>query len=118
MNKAHDKVDGCSTSQAAAATFEQFREPGRSPLIKYVTGVALLVVAWWMIYRQLEPFAAFFTSALSHWAGFSPEGHLASAIAFFVFETPKVLMLLTLVVFGVGIVRSFFTPERDRKSVV
>lgn len=33
---------------------------------------------------------------------------------FFLFELPKVLMLLTLVVFGVGIVRSFFTPERTR----
>ncbi len=34
---------------------------------------------------------------------------------FFVFEAPKVLLLLTLVVFGVGIVRSFFTPERTRR---
>ena len=34
---------------------------------------------------------------------------------FFVFESPKVLMLLVLVVFGVGIVRSFFTPERTRR---
>jgi uncharacterized membrane protein YraQ (UPF0718 family) len=114
MNKARDKTDSCSTSQAAAVTIEQLHEPDRSPLIKYVTGVALLIVAWWLIYRQLEPFAAFFTGALSHWMGFSPQGHLASAIAFFVFETPKVLMLLTLVVFGVGIVRSFFTPERTR----
>ena len=40
---------------------------------------------------------------------------LASAVEFFVFEAPKVLMLLTLVVFGVGIVRSFFTPERTRR---
>jgi len=32
-------------------------------------------------------------------------------VEFFVFETPKVLLLLTLVVFGVGIVRSFFTPS-------
>lgn len=31
------------------------------------------------------------------------------------YDTPKVLMLLTLVVFGVGILRSFFTPERTRK---
>jgi hypothetical protein len=31
-----------------------------------------------------------------------------------VFEGPKVLMLLALVVFGVGIVRLFFTPERTR----
>jgi hypothetical protein len=41
--------------------------------------------------------------------------HLAHAVEFFVYETPKVLMLLTLVVFGVGIVRSFFTPERTRR---
>ena len=40
---------------------------------------------------------------------------LGSAIAFFIFETPKVLMLLTLVVFGVGVIRSFFTPERTRR---
>lgn len=41
--------------------------------------------------------------------------HLGSAVEFFVFETPKVLMLLTLVVFVVGIIRTFFTPERTRR---
>ena len=40
---------------------------------------------------------------------------LASAVEFFVFDAPKVLMLLTLVVFGVGVVRSFFTPDRARR---
>jgi uncharacterized membrane protein YraQ (UPF0718 family) len=39
---------------------------------------------------------------------------LSAAVEFFVFEVPKVLMLLTLVVFGVGIIRSFFTPQRTR----
>jgi uncharacterized membrane protein YraQ (UPF0718 family) len=41
--------------------------------------------------------------------------HLASAVEFLVFEAPKVLMLLTVVVFGVGLIRSFFTPERTRR---
>jgi uncharacterized membrane protein YraQ (UPF0718 family) len=36
-------------------------------------------------------------------------------VEFFVYESPKVLLLLTLIVFGVGIVRSFFTPERTRR---
>jgi uncharacterized membrane protein YraQ (UPF0718 family) len=36
-------------------------------------------------------------------------------VEFFVFDAPKVMMLLTVVVFGVGIVRSFFTPERTRR---
>nr|WP_243439852.1 permease [Fundidesulfovibrio soli] len=39
----------------------------------------------------------------------------ASALAFFLYDGPKVLLLLTLVVFGVGIIRSFFTPARARR---
>ena len=39
---------------------------------------------------------------------------LASAVEFFLYDTPKVMMLLVLVVFGVGIIRTFFTPERTR----
>jgi hypothetical protein len=48
-------------------------------------------------------------------AGLTPGTHPASAVEFFVFEAPKVLMLLVFVVFGVGIIRSFFTPERTRR---
>jgi len=114
MNNAQDKACCCTTNQAAAATINQLNEPVRSPIVKYVAGVVALIAAWWLIYSQLEPFAGYFTRTLSRLLGFAPEGHLGGAIAFFVFETPKVLMLLTLVVFGVGIVRSFFTPERTR----
>jgi uncharacterized membrane protein YraQ (UPF0718 family) len=74
-------------------------------------GIAGLVV-WWLIYRSLAPFAAWLTYSLLT----LPRGtHLGAAVEFFVYEAPKVLMLLTLVVFGVGIVRSFFTPERTRR---
>ncbi len=76
----------------------------------------LLVVAgvglWFVIYRQLFSFAGFLTyDVLSLQDG----GHLGEAVHFFLYDTPKVLMLLTLVVFGVGIIRTFFTPERTRK---
>jgi uncharacterized protein len=80
----------------------------------YILGSGLMIVVWWLIYSRLAVFADAFTQLLSRLSGFSAQSHLGSAIAFFVFETPKVLMLLTLVVFGVGIVRSFFTPERTR----
>ncbi len=40
---------------------------------------------------------------------------LGSAVEFFTFETPKVLILLTAVVFVVGVLRSYFTPERARQ---
>ena len=39
---------------------------------------------------------------------------LGSAAAFFLFDTPKVLMLLSLVVLGVTYVQTFITPERTR----
>jgi uncharacterized protein len=76
------------------------------------TLVLLGVAAWWTVYRHLEPLARWLTYDLLAMAVGS---RLALAVEFFVFEAPKVLMLLVLVVFGVGIVRSFFTPERTRR---
>ncbi|MEI6683488.1 MAG: permease [Bacteroidota bacterium] len=47
-----------------------------------------------------------------------PQGkHLTDALRFFIFEVPKVLMLLVLIIFVVGIIRSFFTAERTRKAL-
>ena len=71
------------------------------------TGIFL----WWMIYRQLP--------ALSKWLTYNllpidQGSHLGDSIEFFLYDTPKVMMLLFLVVFGVGIIRSFFTPEKTR----
>ncbi|MFY9698390.1 MAG: hypothetical protein WAK34_08745 [Rhodoplanes sp.] len=43
-----------------------------------------------------------------------PASQFGQSVAFFIYDTPKVLMLLTLVVFGMGIVRSFFSPDRTR----
>lgn len=70
------------------------------------------LIAWFLIYSQLLPFSKYFTYKI---LGLAVTSHLGQAIQFFVYDTPKVLMLLTLVVFVVGIIRSFFTPERTRK---
>ena len=76
-------------------------------------GTGLLALGiWWLVYLGLDPFAKWVTFSL---LTIPPGSLLASAVGFFVFEAPKVLMLLTLVVFAVGIVRSFFTPERARR---
>jgi hypothetical protein len=70
------------------------------------------LVIWFVVYKQLLPFSRYFAFEI---LGLSSASHLGQAIQFFVYDTPKVLMLLTLVVFGVGIIRTFFTPERTRK---
>lgn len=79
-------------------------------------GMALvLLTLWFVVYGFLPSFSKFITyDVLRLRAG----THLASAIGFFVYESPKVLMLLTLVVFGVGIIRTFFTPQRTRRMLV
>ena len=73
--------------------------------------IATLAV-WWLVYQSLPQVAHYLTYNLF---GLSEGSHLAAAVEFFIYDTPKVLMLLTIVVFGVGIINSFFTPERTRR---
>ena len=77
--------------------------------------VSLLGVLGFVLYHVLGPFSNWLVYALLQ---LPPSGRLGSAVAFFTFEFPKVLMLLVLVVFGVGIIRSFFTPEKTRQLLV
>jgi uncharacterized membrane protein YraQ (UPF0718 family) len=71
----------------------------------------LLLPLWILFYVSLEKIADLLVFSL---IGFIPNTHLTDAIWFFVFEVPKVLLLLTLIVFVVGIIRSYFSPERTR----
>jgi uncharacterized protein len=43
--------------------------------------------------------------------------HLTESIWFFIYEVPKVILLLVLIVFLVGIIRSWFSPEKTRKAL-
>jgi uncharacterized protein len=49
--------------------------------------------------------------------GLEPGSKLASSINFFLYDVPKVLTLLAVVIFAVAIIRSFFPPERTRKML-
>jgi uncharacterized protein len=71
----------------------------------------LAALAWWLVYRGLAPLSGWVSTRL---LGLAAGSRLEAAVRFFLYEAPKVLLLLVVVVFGVGIVRSFFTPERTR----
>ena len=78
----------------------------------YLLPGILMLSGWWLLYRSLAPFSRWLTyDVFSLIRG----SNLASSVEFFVFDTPKVLLLLTLVVFGVGVARSYFTPDRARR---
>jgi len=73
--------------------------------------LSLALAAWMVAYAFLDRLSTWLSRDLLH---LSPATRFGSAVTFFVYEAPKVLLLLTLVVFGVGVVRSFFTPEKTR----
>ncbi|MBL8572071.1 MAG: permease [Hyphomicrobiaceae bacterium] len=78
--------------------------------LRWFAATAAGLALWFLLYGQLAPTA----SRLAGLLPLQPGGHAASAVEFFIYDTPKVLMLLTLVVFAMGVVRSFFSPERTR----
>ena len=74
----------------------------------------VLISAWFVIYHFLKPVTDWFIDdVLGMTAGF----HFTEALRFFVFEVPKVLLLLILIIFFVGIVRSYFSPEKTRRAL-
>ncbi len=76
----------------------------------WVAGTLAGVAIWALLYSQLNGFSQCVVSVLPT----GQDTRIGEAIAFFIYETPKVLLLLTLVVFAMGVVRSFFSPERTR----
>ena len=72
--------------------------------------VLLAAVVWWGLYQTLVPASEWLVAQLP----VDRASHLGGALQFFLYDTPKVLMLLTGVVFVMGMVNSYFTPERTR----
>ncbi len=81
--------------------------------LNYLIPVLSLPI-WFILYLNLENITNFLVYDLTN---LSQNTHLTDAIWFFIFEVPKVLLLLVLIVFGVGIVRTYFSPERTRKML-
>ena len=84
---------------------------------KWLLGLVALVL-WGFLYWHLERLSRLIVQALSGLLPILQAGNRAfESLAFFLYDTPKVLMLLVTVVFGVGIIRTFFSPERTRKML-
>ena len=76
----------------------------------WVVGLATGTVLWVLAYSQLTHFA----DAMIGLFGLSHGNHLGEAVHFFFYDTPKVLLLLTGIVFLMGVIQTFFSPERTR----
>ena len=79
---------------------------------KKIFQIVLGIAIWYTLYHNLQFLADLIIDNLF---GMQKGLHLTETLRFFIFEVPKVLMLLILIVFFVGIIRTYFTPEKTRK---
>ncbi len=73
--------------------------------------MALLAVLWIAAYNLIQP--------LANWISYEAlqlphESRLGESLAFFLYDVPKILLLLSGMVFVISIIRTFFSPERTR----
>ncbi len=74
------------------------------------TFLLLAAVLWFVAYQLLEPLSHVLVNALP----VERNSRLYDALQFFLYDTPKVLLLLAGVVLVMGMVNSWFTAERTR----
>ena len=72
--------------------------------------LVLAILIWYGLYESLNPVSEWLVALLP----IDRASALGGALQFFLYDTPKVLLLLTGVVFFMGMVNSYFTPERTR----
>lgn len=82
----------------------------RTTLHTWLAGLAIAVPLWLLAYASLGQFADLLIAALPLPAG----THLTESLRFFFYDTPKVLLLLLGIVFIMGVIQTFFSPERTR----
>ena len=80
--------------------------PSQRPKLFLVVAAA----TWLVAYQALTPLSETLAAMLPT----GRDGRLGGALEFFFYDTPKVLLLLAGVVFVMGMVNSYFTPERTR----
>ena len=90
---------------------QSLSHPTQSPKLGIILLLGIITIAWFVTYNLLQPLADWISySAL----GLTRGSHLGDAVAFFLYDVPKILLLLSGMIFLISILRTFFSPERTR----
>lgn len=89
-------------------------ELGGRPVWRSWAIVGVAAALWLVAWLNIEDLANWLAFELF---GLMPGSHLGEAVAFFLYDVPKILLLLSGMIFVVTIVRSFFSPERTRQAL-
>lgn len=94
-------------AQAISSSAEQTNSANRRAWL-LVAGAAVL---WGIAYTSIQRLADWLTYGV---IGLQAGSHLGEAVAFFLYDVPKILLLLSGMIFIISTIRSFFSPERTR----
>jgi uncharacterized protein len=75
-------------------------------------GAGLAAAVWSLLYLLIVPLSQWLAYGL---AGLPRGSRLGDAVAFFCYDVPKILLLLSGMIFVITVVRSFFSAERARR---
>lgn len=76
--------------------------------------VGVLAIVWIIAYSNLQPLADWLTYTLM---GLSRESQIGQAINFFVYDVPKILLLLSGMIFAISVLQTFLNPNKVRTAV-
>jgi uncharacterized membrane protein YraQ (UPF0718 family) len=87
------------------------RPPSRGSTAGVYLSLGMAALAWGAAYRILQPLADWLVYSAF---GLARGSRFGDAAAFFLYDTPKILLLLSGMIFLVSLLRTFFPPERTR----
>jgi uncharacterized membrane protein YraQ (UPF0718 family) len=73
--------------------------------------LSIALITWLLTYNLIQPLADWISYSAF---GLARDSRLGESVAFFLYDVPKILLLLSGMVFLIAIVRTFFSPERTR----
>ena len=85
-------------------------EAKATPTLRWLLSIGAMTLLWLAAYSHLTEFADFILASI----GLTRQTASGEALHFFFYDTPKVLLLLTGIVFLMGIIQTLFAPERTR----
>jgi uncharacterized protein len=85
--------------------------PPRPSAGRFYLAIGAAAAAWVAAYLLIQPLADWLAFSMF---GFARGSRLGDAAAFFLYDTPKILLLLSGMIFLVSLLRTFFPPERTR----
>jgi uncharacterized protein len=73
--------------------------------------LGFILIFWMILYNLAQPFANWLTYSVLQ---LKQGTHLGDSVSFFFYDVPKILLLLSGMIFLISVIRTFFSAERTR----